>query len=490
MKKDTLDNIIDLNALFNESESLRESKQSELTTESKAQPLLQIDEHEMDEVLAEWFYRLPKGYAEEPYSNSDLQVLEQCIHEFRNGGFKPVINEAGPAAKSKVAPAKKSKSNTDDIINSMTETILGTGISVTAVKQMTDHLESMSDTDLTELYTKHFRKYTLAQFVSKAWAYFEDFFPYKGTMVGTGRGELMAVMAIKGSASGGTGEKDLKLGNGDVWEVKEGPDTIRMAKSGFAGLFGYVDEIKQFYKYLEVIGINDSKNDKALLKKLREAFNDDVLAQNVFNTLVNNFRGDGFKATKEDKADPDYVPITAENFFYRIKVAAEIPAGAVQLQYDGFEQLKSVKGKLLSNSDLLKNAKMLIKNKDGESEYWISNAEADQLKNAKVDAKVTIKKGAPASSKDFKVFMFNLINIFNHPYVKTPSSISKSFTDRKNAYFSEDDMKGILWYFNNKAEPHLGLADDFVVYGISQNMGKLARREKFAGKGYAWIDNQ
>ena len=111
-------------------------------TESKAQPLLQIDEHEMDEVLAEWFYRLPKGYAEEPYSDTDLQVLEQCIYEFRNGGFKPVINEARPAAKSKVAPAKKSKSNTDAIINSMTETILGTGISVTAVKQMTDHLES------------------------------------------------------------------------------------------------------------------------------------------------------------------------------------------------------------------------------------------------------------------------------------------------------------------------------------------------------------
>jgi hypothetical protein len=452
-------------------------------TESKAQPLLQIDKHEMDEVLAEWFYRLPKGYAEEPYSDADLQVLEQCIYEFRNGGFKPVIAEAGPTT-------KKSKSNRDAIINSITETILASGISVTAVNQMTSHLEGMSDSDLTELYTKRFRKYTLTQFIGKAWTYFQDFFPYKGTKVGTGRGELMAIMAIKGSASGGTGEKDLKLDDGAVWEIKEGPDTIRMAKSGFAGLFGYVDEIKQFYKYLEVIGVNDSKNDKALLKKLQEAFNDDTLARDVFNTLTNNFRGDGFKATKEDKSDPDYVPITAENFFYRIKVAAEIPAGAIQLQYDGFEQLKSVKSDLLSNSDLLKNAKMLIKNKDGESEYWISNAEADQLKNAKVDAKVTIKKGAPASSKDFKVFMFNLINIFNHPYVKTPSSISKSFTDRKNAYFSEDDMKGILWYFNNKAEPHLGLADDFVVYGISQNMGKLARREKFAGKGYAWIDNQ
>jgi len=67
--------------------SIMESKSAHTSTEPKTQPLLQIDEHEMDEVLAEWFYRLPKGYAEEPYSDADLYVLEQCIHEFRNGGY-------------------------------------------------------------------------------------------------------------------------------------------------------------------------------------------------------------------------------------------------------------------------------------------------------------------------------------------------------------------------------------------------------------------
>jgi hypothetical protein len=300
----------------------------------------------------------------------------------------------------------------------------------------------------------------------------------------------MAVMAIKDSSSGGTGEKDLKLGNGDVWEIKEGPESIRMAKSGFAGLFGYIDEIKQFYKYLEILGIDNKSKDKTLLKNLKLAFNDDVLAEKIFDILVTNFRGDNFnsKPSAAEQADEDFTPITAKDFFSRIKIAAELPAGAVELHYEGFEALRDAKSKLLNNSDLLKNAKMLIKTKDGDSEYWITTADAERMKGADTDTKVTIKKGAPASSKDLKVFMFNLINIFNHPYVKNPSKISSSFTERKNVYFSEDNMKGILWYLKNNPTPHLGYADDFIVYGISQNMGKMGRREKF--KQYKWIAAQ
>ena len=111
------------------------------------------------------------------------------------------------------------------------------------------HFQDINFSDQRELnvfYDSHFRKYTLDDYINDAYKYFEDYFTFKGDKQGTGRGELMAVMAIAGASSGGTEEKDLKLADNTVWEVKEGPDTIRMAKSGFAGLFDYVDEIKQF----------------------------------------------------------------------------------------------------------------------------------------------------------------------------------------------------------------------------------------------------
>ncbi len=85
MKKDTSDNIIDLNALFDESETLQESKQVHAITESASETLLKIDEGAMDEVLAEWFYRLPKGYATHPYTDEELRVLDEVMQEYAAG---------------------------------------------------------------------------------------------------------------------------------------------------------------------------------------------------------------------------------------------------------------------------------------------------------------------------------------------------------------------------------------------------------------------
>ena len=33
------------------------------------------------DILSEWFYRLPKGYATEPYSDTELKVLENILIE-------------------------------------------------------------------------------------------------------------------------------------------------------------------------------------------------------------------------------------------------------------------------------------------------------------------------------------------------------------------------------------------------------------------------
>jgi len=46
-----------------------------------------------DDVIREWFYRLPKGYAEAPYSESELSVLADVIAE-HDATIKKVIPEA------------------------------------------------------------------------------------------------------------------------------------------------------------------------------------------------------------------------------------------------------------------------------------------------------------------------------------------------------------------------------------------------------------
>ena len=95
MKKDTSDNIIDLNTLFNELNTLNESEQVYAITESASETLLKIDESAMDEVLAEWFYRLPKGYATHPYTNEELKVLDEVMQEYVSGNLnEEILKEA------------------------------------------------------------------------------------------------------------------------------------------------------------------------------------------------------------------------------------------------------------------------------------------------------------------------------------------------------------------------------------------------------------
>jgi hypothetical protein len=43
-----------------------------------------------DDVIREWFYRLPKGYAEAPYSESELSVLADVIAEHDTTVGKPI----------------------------------------------------------------------------------------------------------------------------------------------------------------------------------------------------------------------------------------------------------------------------------------------------------------------------------------------------------------------------------------------------------------
>ena len=53
-------------------------------------------EKKITDILAEWFYRLPNGYAIEPYDDSELKVLEQILKEEgidSNAILKSIIND-------------------------------------------------------------------------------------------------------------------------------------------------------------------------------------------------------------------------------------------------------------------------------------------------------------------------------------------------------------------------------------------------------------
>jgi hypothetical protein len=456
-----------------------ESKNKESLTESVVTETIQHIKSlpNINAILHEWSWRCDKGY---PDFNNKKDILK----------LQEVLDEMGidlPFKKITEAPAIKKFTSADKkaAIIRMVNVMSTSGISKTAVQQMADKLNDMTPKEVQPIAEK-FQTLTVDKFFNGGWETFKEFWPIKGDKVGTGRGELMAVMSIKGASSGGTGKKDLQLSNGTQWEVKEDPYSIRMAKSGFSGLFEYVDEMRTFYKYLIGLELNDRSKDDQLLINLKSAFNDDAIANKLFTLLKVNFRGDGFKASAQDKQDPDYVD--TETFFERIKIAAELPASVIQMHYAAFIELKNLRKQLAKNSDLIKTAKMTVKTQDSENDYYISKEDAEELRTAKIDSEVSIHKGKPANNKDFRIFMFNLLKIFDHTYSMTPPKLVLGFQKQKDEYFGE--VEGVLYYEKGKEKPYKGFTSDFVVFGISQGQGKLSLRSKYTNKGYTWIEDQ
>ena len=147
---------------------------------------------DFDYIVREWFYRLPKGYADAPYTEEELRVLGN------------VLTEQGISLNKILSRNKKSITEANipanEIIADIEETINASGISKTAVQQMVQHLKKIPKNELNVFYDSHFRKYTLDDYINDAYKYFEDYFTFKGDKQGTGRGELMAVMAIAGAS--------------------------------------------------------------------------------------------------------------------------------------------------------------------------------------------------------------------------------------------------------------------------------------------------
>lgn len=470
MKKDT-SRSIDLDALFAKpnNESVNDTTK-EIITETKTTSTSKEPKLDFDAIVTEWSYRCDKGYPDMK-NKSDMIKLQEILDEMGvKAPFKRIVEaKLGTAGKSVLAKLSNPELN----------------IRPEALGQIEKVLATCSEAEQKELLSK-FQAYTLDQFIKGGYKPFIKFFDAKSSQ-GMGRGEMMCVMGIKDSRSGGTAEKDLVINSGPkkgVWEVKEDPSGIRMAQAGFSGRFGYIQKMTQFYNMLRLIEL-DKGNDKELLVNLTKVFTDPKVAAEMLDILITNFRGAGYGQSKKDKEEG--AVITKANFFDRMVVAAEFPTGVIDLHFAGFKKLNALKKDILKNADLVNNAKLLIKTAEKDSEYFINKQDAKDIENSKPGDEVRIKVAAPAK-KDFKIFLYNILSIIKFDFVKDPDLIPIDFVERKKAYFS--DINGYVYFLKNDPIPRLGNQSNFVIYGISQGQGKMESLEIAAAAKSAFLKRQ
>jgi hypothetical protein len=297
MKKDTSDNIVDLDAMFQSGTTA-----NPVITESVTEQF--VTEEEYDAVLREWFYRLPKGYAITPYTNEELSVLNTVLLEY---GFEPLATEADLVDQAfndaeeveesiiteeakdvisksflkKIAAGKKQKAFATFLTN------LPGGEMQTEVPKFLNSLSAKEqDEFVKKLYSvKSINQIQPADYKSGVGSKIFDLYT-----PGTGRGEMFLGMMVAGSKVSGGGESfDLRVGN-DKYEVKDyskGNDAIRLGTKGKVTQFPFW---KQILLTLDVINdlvvsdglrfITDAKLVK-LIEYLRER--DETIRRGEFN---------------------------------------------------------------------------------------------------------------------------------------------------------------------------------------------------------------
>ena len=484
---------INLDDILNSNEETSSEETAEILKESITETAKPIEENaplpDFDAIVTEWSYRCDKGYPDMK-SKSDMIKLQEILNEM---GVKSPFKRIEEATAAKTTPKKKKaikkasyKTNTPleskfmALVNGEVEGI-EPKISETVKKQLLDVFKANKSKQKTWIaqFQKMKNVYTFIKAKGEPW---QEFFNCE--VKGMGRGEMMAVMAIQGARSGGTAEKDLILPN-EIWEVKEDPTGIRMAQSGFAGRFKYINELRKFYELLDTINLNDYKNDDNLNTNLLKVFVKPDQANKMFEILTKNFRGDKYKQPVKDKKaaeEEGTAPITSKNFFDRMIVAAEYPTGVIDLHYDGFKQLKALKDDIIKQKELVNNAKLIVRTagSDEDSRYYINAKDAEGIKTAgKKGAQVNIKVAAPVKDSTVE-FLHAMLQIIRHRFVNDPEEIVQDFIDRKRDYFSK--IKGFVYYDKGNPIPKKGEAKDFVIYGISQSQGKIESIELASGE--------
>jgi len=345
MKKDTSDNIIDLNALFNESETLQESKQVHAITESASETLLKIDEGAMDEVLAEWFYRLPKGYATHPYTDEELRVLDEVMQEYAAGKLnEELLKEAtisditNKALLDQVA-AQNKQSEFEEFLS-----YIPGGI---PTEDLLSFLNSRTKADATEFITKLYSKKDIDSLSPSDYASGVGKKLFEVKPEGMGKGEFFIAWLIPGARnSGGGASFDVRVGN-KKYEVKDyrpnDSSGIRLGTKGKITRFKFWYHIIDTINYIEAIekidptfAILGAAGDQA---KQIFAKNDFIKggefpgwANNLFQTFYENMHED---FTGDSSGGYTMVTFRGANtppVSYSIEELAKIPDGKVTLK--------------------------------------------------------------------------------------------------------------------------------------------------------------
>ena len=414
-----------------------------------------------DAIIREWFYRLPKGYAEAPYSKDEMNVLHEILNENGSNGsiFVKEVDQLDQAFLD-AKPVDETKEDFDDPefdakLEVRLKTELGLNDDITG--QVINIYNGLSKSEQAD-FEKEFRNHTISSFIKTGYKPFVDFFPIVPTAKaagGMGRGEIQILLAVKDTETGGTGKHDIVVPDGE-WEVKELTTTsysMDPAKYGSAGSHDLTYMLQDFYEQVmePYAEMGDPFEE---LKKVIDPKSHDEMKRIV--DVLEEFFLKGIPVEKMRKAyEISHVPF--ENL------------------YKGFQALNKLFFK--SNLDVdVRDTRLSIKG-DEKGTYWVGDDDAEKIRKAAGSEKaITINIGEPIDNENRNIIVwFKRFERFE--FVKNPEALVTEMDKIKSGFFT-GAVKGVIWYAAGDPTPHMGLPEDFVTTNITRGNYRFRLKSK------------
>lgn len=305
----------------------------------------------VDKIVAEWAFRCKKGY---PDMNNpdDMKILKEIYSEYG------IVMEEVKDELTTGAP----DFNTIPLPQDDVEAIISI-------------YNNLSESQK-EAFNKHFRKYSLAQFIPNSKKLAEVFAPFFeiSKKKGRGRGEFIPLLAIAGATSGGTEDKDIIIGS-DIMEVKELDKSRKFltGKSGSIRKSNFSRSIETFCEYLGDLQIKPGSN--ALVDKVLGYYEQEYVSSNVSETFIQNIINVSKELetlhTEDVTQDTEYIKIGDKRFEIPQKEGGYIPGDQITI---GKEiQSTEVSLQKLRKHEVTKNPKVLYQYFDNIVDRYLGN---------------------------------------------------------------------------------------------------------------------
>ena len=418
---------------------------------------------DIDSILIEWSYRLPKGYPTRP---KDYELLYHVILEMTNLTpleARHVVNKA-LGLNEQVDALEFSQLNLPDDLR----------------QQVEDRYNNLSDAEQQD-FNKNYRQHSIESFMAngyKAFTKFYDILPTGKSAGGMGKGEIQTLLAVKDSQPGGTASHDIVMPSGE-WEVKEIGKLPKLTK---AGLPGKAPEGKTFRPAKSGMPIEGD-----LLTYTIGFFND------IVKPLVN--MGDSFEELKELvdqhswKQLNDLLEVINRVFVPLMdnvsNTEISYKSGWSQM-YKGWQLLHEVLWKTDLDHDI-HDTRLTIKTGNETLSYWISADDFKKIQNAAGDVNsISINIGQQITNEtNNAAIWFNKLK--HNELIKNPNKMIELLNSTKNRFFN--GILGLIAYdINNPGIPIVTTSQNWAIIGLSQGMWTFGLKSAYTN--YEFIQEQ